>query len=127
MQFVVIRIWPGRSSWLRSTPVSTMPTLTPAPVLIAQADGAPIWARLHCWEKSGSFEANAVLGRAMARAHPTTTALAIHRRFGRSRAEELTDDSRRATSTALALRRIRPPVLTCYALMNCTRDRKSVV
>src|SRR5437763_6935299 len=120
MQFVVVRIWPARSSWLRSTPVSTMPTLTPAPVLVAQADGAPICVRPHCWEKSGSFDANAVLGSAMARAHPTTTALAVNRRRGRSRAEELTDDPRRATLPALALRRIRPPVWTCCVLMDCT-------
>src|SRR5437588_1019863 len=39
---------PTRSSWPASTPVSTMPTVTPAPVDPAHAAGAPICSRPHC-------------------------------------------------------------------------------
>ena len=39
---------PARSSWDASTPESTIPTVTPAPVDIAHAAGAPTWRRPHC-------------------------------------------------------------------------------
>src|SRR5438067_813546 len=39
---------------MRSTPVSTMPMVTPLPVAADQAFWAPICARPHCWDSSGS-------------------------------------------------------------------------
>ncbi len=73
-QLVDSTMWPARSSWVRSTPVSTMPIRTPAPVVLAQAAGAPMATRPHCFPKSGSLLACAGGETPAARASPANTA-----------------------------------------------------
>ncbi len=48
MQSARASILPARSGCVASTPESTMPMVTPAPLVIGQASGAPIWVRFHC-------------------------------------------------------------------------------
>ncbi len=72
-QSVLAAIRPARSWWARSTPVSTTPTGTPAPVLVDHAAGAPIIARPHCLANSGSL--GVVDGAAPAGADAATAAI----------------------------------------------------
>lgn len=63
--------FPARSSWVRSTPVSTIPVGTPVPVIRSEAAATPILRRLHCIANGGSLDAYAADGR---RVTPAVTA-----------------------------------------------------
>src|SRR5436309_11762631 len=83
-------IFPARSGWVASTPVSTTPITTPFPVDCCQAAGAPIWARFHCWSKYLSLLAPAGEAEATSRATtPATATAAVGRRRWRGRASTL--------------------------------------
>src|SRR3954464_13377232 len=77
-------IFPARSGWVASTPVSTTPITTPFPVDCCQAAGAPIWARFHCWSKYLSLLAPAgdAEARSRARTPATATVTGGWRRWG---------------------------------------------
>src|SRR5581483_1840601 len=57
LHVTVAAMRPARSGWERSTPVSTMPTRTLAPVLVAHAVGAFTFWMFQSWPKAGSFDA----------------------------------------------------------------------